>query len=88
MVREAGKGSKPRPYSVNQDTFSNNWNLIFGDGMKKQPIKLINPLNKETWLCDDFSNVKLVDGVEYVTVHKPDTPSRTHLMRKDALRKQ
>jgi hypothetical protein len=24
-----GKGSAPRPYSVDQDTFSNNWDSIF-----------------------------------------------------------
>jgi|LakMenE18May11ns_1017448.scaffolds.fasta_scaffold9190786_1 hypothetical protein len=24
-----GKGSAPRPYSVDQDTFSNNWDTIF-----------------------------------------------------------
>lgn len=24
-----GKGSAPRPYSVDQDTFSNNWDAIF-----------------------------------------------------------
>lgn len=87
MASEAGKGSKSRPYSVNQDTFNNNWNLIFGDKMKMQSVKLINHLNKEAWMCDDFNNVKLVEGVEYVTVYKPDTPNRTHLMRKEALRK-
>lgn len=55
--------------------------------MKNTPTKLINPLNQETWICDDFSNVKLVEGVEYVTVYKPENPKRTHLMRKEALRK-
>ncbi len=24
-----GKGDKPRPYSVDRDTFSNNWDAIF-----------------------------------------------------------
>ena len=28
----SGKGSAPRPYSVNLDTFSNNWNAIFNKG--------------------------------------------------------
>lgn len=55
--------------------------------MKKKPIKLVNPLNQEQWLCDDFSNVRMVEDVEYVTVYKPDSPNRTHLMRKEALRK-
>jgi ubiquinone/menaquinone biosynthesis C-methylase UbiE len=25
----SGKGSKPRPYSVDQKTFDNNWDVIF-----------------------------------------------------------
>ena len=29
MAHEAGKGSRPRPYSVSQDTFSSNWDNIF-----------------------------------------------------------
>jgi hypothetical protein len=28
-MAEAGKGSKPRPFSVDQKTFDNNWNTIF-----------------------------------------------------------
>ncbi len=84
MSREAGKGSKPRPYSVTKDKFSNSWDKIF---MKKNPVNLINPLNQEKWVCNDYSNVKLVEGIEYVTVYKIETPNRLHLMRKDALRK-
>jgi hypothetical protein len=30
MAAEAGKGSKPRPYSVDQKTFDTNWDSIFG----------------------------------------------------------
>lgn len=29
MAAEAGKGSSPRPYSVDQKTFDANWNAIF-----------------------------------------------------------
>jgi hypothetical protein len=32
-MSDGGKGSKPRPYSVDQKTFENNWENIFG---KKQ----------------------------------------------------
>jgi hypothetical protein len=28
-MAEAGKGSRPRPYSVDQKTFDNNWDTIF-----------------------------------------------------------
>lgn len=29
-MNDGGKGSKPRPYSVDQKTFDNNWDKIFG----------------------------------------------------------
>lgn len=29
-MSDGGKGSSPRPYSVNQETFANNWDRIFG----------------------------------------------------------
>jgi hypothetical protein len=29
MAAEAGKGSSPRPFSVDQKTFDANWNAIF-----------------------------------------------------------
>jgi len=29
-MSDGGKGSKPRPYSVDQKTFDNNWETIFG----------------------------------------------------------
>ena len=32
-----GKGSTPRPYSVDQKTFDNNWELAFGKKKDKQP---------------------------------------------------
>jgi hypothetical protein len=35
MSREAGKGSSPRPYSVDQKTFDNNWENIFGKKNKQ-----------------------------------------------------
>jgi hypothetical protein len=28
-MSDGGKGSSPRPFSVNQKTFSDNWDLIF-----------------------------------------------------------
>lgn len=31
----SGKGSRPRPYSVSQDTFASNWDAIF---KKKEPM--------------------------------------------------
>lgn len=54
---------------------------------KKKTFRLINPLNQEEWFCENYDDVKVVDGVEYVKVHKIETPFRTHFMRKEALRK-
>jgi hypothetical protein len=59
--------------------------------MKKIPQKkkitiLTNPLNSEQWFCEDYNSVKSIDGVNYITVYKPENTARTFLMRKDALR--
>jgi hypothetical protein len=40
----AGKGSRPRPYSVNQKTFDSNWDRIF-QGSKEEK-KAIEELSK------------------------------------------
>lgn len=29
-MSDGGKGSKPRPYSVSEDQFAQNWDTIFG----------------------------------------------------------
>lgn len=34
MAHEAGKGSKPRPFSVSQSEFDNRFDLIFGKNKK------------------------------------------------------
>lgn len=39
----SGKGSRPRPFSVDRKTFENNWERIFGKKEKKSNIK-----NKKT----------------------------------------
>ena len=55
--------------------------------IKKQPILLVNPLNSEEWLCDDYQDTKYIDGVEYIKVRKSGQV-KWFLMRKDALKKQ
>lgn len=82
MNREAGKGSKSRPYSVSRERFNSNWEATF-----RRPVRLENPLNQEIWYCEDFNDTHTVDGVEYVRVYKQSTPARTNLMRKSALQK-
>ncbi|MFZ9610102.1 MAG: hypothetical protein ACO294_05300 [Methylococcales bacterium] len=55
--------------------------------LNRKPTWLVNDLNSEEWVCDDYADVKFIDGIEYIKVHKPEQ-SRTFLMRKDALRKK
>lgn len=52
----------------------------------KKTVILTNPLNSETWFCEDYTKTKDIDGVAYLTVFKPENASRTFLMRKDALK--
>lgn len=47
---------------------------------------LVNPLNSDVWMCNDYSNTKDIDGVVYLTVYRPENPTRTFFMRKDALK--
>ena len=55
--------------------------------MKKSSlVKLINPLNSEVCLCEDYSKTQSIDGIEYITVFKQEN-RRKLLMRKDALKK-
>ena len=42
----AGKGSKPRPYSVNQSQFASNWDNIFNKSNKDWYLVAINPWYK------------------------------------------
>ena len=39
-MADGGKGSKPRPYSVDQKTFDSNWENIFGK--KDKPAEKTN----------------------------------------------
>jgi len=41
-----------------------------------KPVTLENPKNGELWLCDDFKVRRVIDGVEFVEVHKPDNQRR------------
>jgi hypothetical protein len=48
---DGGKGSRPRPYSVDQKTFDNNWDAIFGK-KEKQTIEEVSKLIAEETLDD------------------------------------
>ena len=53
---------------------------------KRKQVELTNPLNSDVWYCKDYDDVKVIDGVNYITVFKPNNDKRTFLMRKDALK--
>lgn len=38
-MSDGGKGSTPRPFDVDYDTFSNNWDKIFGKDKKKNDVE-------------------------------------------------
>jgi hypothetical protein len=38
-MSDGGKGSKPRPFSVDQETFENNFDRIFGKKKKSEEEK-------------------------------------------------
>lgn len=48
-MSNGGKGSAPRPYSVSQETYSNNWDAIFG---KKKSIKSFAKPNCYCYNCN------------------------------------
>ncbi len=50
-------------------------------------VTLVNPVNSEEWICEDYNDIRFIDAVEYVKVRK-STMQRTVLMRKDVLRKK
>lgn len=49
-MAEAGKGSKPRPFSVSQEEFDNRWEAIFG--------------KKDQSAEDDSADNKIIDHSE------------------------
>jgi len=48
-MAEAGKGSRPRPFSVDQKTFDTNWDSIFG-GKEQSVIEEVSKLIAEETL--------------------------------------
>ena len=52
--------------------------------MKSMTFK--NRMNGERFICDDVRTVEVIDGVEYLIVHRPNE-HRIFKMRKDVLEK-
>lgn len=49
-----------------------------------KPVTFKNYVNHEVWICDDPKKTKTIDGVTYLTVHRPDS-RRMVMMRRDSL---
>ena len=49
-------------------------------------VTLKNRMNGERFICDDIRTVEIIDGVEYLFVHRPNE-HRIFKMRKDVLEK-
>jgi hypothetical protein len=60
---------------------------IMKEQKKTQPVTLVNPINSEEWLCEDYTDIRFIDGVEYSKVRKPHMRHSVS-MRKEALRKK
>ena len=54
---------------------------------KPYPVTLVNPINLDEWYCEDYNDVRVIDGVEYVKVRK-GLMRHSVSMRKEALRKK
>jgi hypothetical protein len=51
-----------------------------------KPMIFKNRINGEHFVCNDVRAVEVIDGVEYLIVHRP-TEQRLFKMRRDALEK-
>ena len=51
-----------------------------------KPMIFKNRVNGERFVCEDHRTVDVIDGVEYLTVHRPNE-QRSFKMRRDALEK-
>ena len=54
---------------------------------KPQPVVLVNPINSEEWFCENYNDVRFIDGVEYIKVRR-GLMRHSVSMRKEALRKK
>lgn len=56
--------------------------------IKKKPIRLVNNRSGEEWLCDNFKEVKIVDGVEFVEVYKDYNPRKFWMNKTTLIKKK
>ena len=56
MAHEAGKGSKPRPFSVSQEEFDKNFDRIFGQKKKTDSEKFDDAIMKNEYYDLDIDS--------------------------------
>ena len=52
--------------------------------VKKQVVRLVNNISGEEWVCEDYTNIRLIDGVEFIEVRQP-LGERKFWMNKESL---
>jgi hypothetical protein len=53
-MSDGGKGSKPRPFSVDQKTFDNNWDTIFSKKKKSDNEQFDEAIMKNEYYDQDI----------------------------------
>ena len=83
MAHEAGKGSRPRPFSVSKDEFDNRFDAIFGK--KKKDTMPEYELNKSTGEVEKIypADIPVLEGEETRTQQAIDEEQRRQAMKKD-----
>jgi hypothetical protein len=56
----SGKGSKPRPFSVDMNTYKNNWTVIFGNPHKPDNTDTARPENQDILSTEEC----IIDALE------------------------
>jgi len=85
MAHEAGKGSRPRPFSVSKDEFDNRFDTIFGK-KKKETLPEFE-LNKSTGEVEKVypEDIPVLEGEEMWAQQAIDEEQRRQEMKKDGL---
>lgn len=55
-MSDGGKGSSPRPFSVDKETFDQNWDRIFN-----RPKKTVAEQQEEAWLKNEYYDLDDTD---------------------------
>lgn len=58
-MSDGGKGSSPRPFSVDQKTFASNWDAVFGRKKKSE-----GELQAEAFLKDEYYDLEEITEVD------------------------